>query len=113
MNKEKLIVESWKANAENWITIIENNGIESRRLATNKAIVDAVCNAKPFSVLDIGCGEGWLAKELSGNGMNITGVDVVPELIEKVRRQVAGEFIVASYEDISSGKIHYSNASSR
>jgi 2-polyprenyl-3-methyl-5-hydroxy-6-metoxy-1,4-benzoquinol methylase len=108
MNKEKLIVESWKANAENWMTIIKNNGIESRRLATNKAIVDAVCNAKPFSVLDIGCGEGWLAKELSGNGINITGVDIVPELIEKVRRQVPGEFIVASYEDIGTGKIHFS-----
>ncbi len=49
----------------NWINIIDNNGIESRRLVTNKAIIDAVCKYNPFSVLDIGCGEGWLAKRIN------------------------------------------------
>ncbi len=107
MNKEKLIIESWKANAENWMTIIENNGIESRKLATNKAIVDAVCNSNAVTVLDIGCGEGWLAQKLSEKGMMLTGVDIVPELIEKARQNVNGEFIVASYEDICFKSVHF------
>lgn len=108
MDKEKLIIQSWKANAANWITIIEGNGIESRKLATNKAIVDEVCNAEAVSILDIGCGEGWLAKELSVKGMDVTGIDVIPELVEKARQQVRGEFIVASYEDIYLRKILFS-----
>jgi len=33
------------------------------KLATNKAIIDAVCNAKVISILDKGYGEGWVAQE--------------------------------------------------
>jgi 2-polyprenyl-3-methyl-5-hydroxy-6-metoxy-1,4-benzoquinol methylase len=108
MNNEQKIINSWQVNASNWIEIIDNNGIESRRLITNKAIVEAVNKAKPFSVLDLGCGEGWLSKELHNNGMEITGVDVIPELIDKAKEKVPGNFIAASYEDIYLGKILFS-----
>ena len=108
MDKEQHIIQSWKINAGNWIDIIENNGIESRKLATNKAIVEAVSNAKPGTVLDIGCGEGWLAKELYNKGINVTGVDVIPELIEKVKQKVPGDFYVASFEDIYLNKLVFS-----
>jgi 2-polyprenyl-3-methyl-5-hydroxy-6-metoxy-1,4-benzoquinol methylase len=107
MNNEQKIITSWQANANNWIDIIDNNGIESRRLITNKSIVYAVSKAKPVTVLDIGCGEGWLSKELQQQGMEITGVDVIPELIEKAREKVPGEFFVASYEEIYSGNISF------
>lgn len=108
MNNEQKIINSWKANAGNWIDIIEQNGIESRRLVTNKAIVEAIDKVKPASVLDVGCGEGWLSKELYNNGVEITGVDVIPELVEKAKEKVAGDFIVASYEDLYSGNISFS-----
>jgi 2-polyprenyl-3-methyl-5-hydroxy-6-metoxy-1,4-benzoquinol methylase len=108
MDKEKNIVDSWQINADNWIDIIENNGIESRRLATNKAIVDAVTAVNPSSVLDIGCGEGWLLKELFDKGISVTGVDVVPGLIEKSRQKVSGHFMIASYEDIYLQRVRFS-----
>jgi 2-polyprenyl-3-methyl-5-hydroxy-6-metoxy-1,4-benzoquinol methylase len=107
MNNEQKIIDSWHANAGNWIDIIDINGIESRRLVTNKAIVDTVCKSKPSSVLDVGCGEGWLSKELYDKGIEITGVDVIPELVEKAKSKVAGNFFVASYEEIYSGKISF------
>lgn len=75
MDNEEKIIESWTANAANWIDILDNNGIESRRLVTNKAIVAAVSGNKPVSVLDLGCGEGWLAKELQEKGIEMTGID--------------------------------------
>jgi 2-polyprenyl-3-methyl-5-hydroxy-6-metoxy-1,4-benzoquinol methylase len=110
MNNEQKIINSWQANAANWIDIIDNNGIESRRLITNNAIVNAVCNDKPASVLDIGCGEGWLSKELHDKGIEITGVDVIPELIEKAKQKASGNFFVASYEDIYLNKISFSKS---
>ena len=100
MTNEQKIINSWQANAANWIDIIDSNGIESRRLITNKAIVEAVCEVKPLSVLDIGCGEGWLSKELYNNGIAMTGVDVIPDLIEKAKEKNIGKFIIASCEDI-------------
>lgn len=108
MTNEQKIIHSWQANAANWIDIIDNNGIESRKLITNKTIVDAVGAVKPLSILDIGCGEGWLSKELYINGIAVTGVDVIPELIEKAKEKTMGNFFVASYEDIYSNKISFS-----
>ena len=108
MNNEQKIINSLQVNAANWIDIIDSNGIESRRLITNKAIVEAICNVKPVSVLDIGCGEGWLSKELYNNGIEMTGVDVIPDLIEKAKEKTIGNFFVASYEDIYLKKIIFS-----
>ena len=105
MSNEQKIINSWQVNAGNWIDIIDNNSIESRKLATNKAIVNAVCKSKPASVLDVGCGEGWLSKALQDTGIEIYGVDVIPELIDKAKQKVKGDFWVASYEDITIGKI--------
>ena len=102
MDKEQHIIESWQANAGNWINLIESNGIESRRLVTNKAILDAILSSRPSFVFDIGCGEGWLAKELSKLGIRVCGADVIPELIAKAKERSTGNFFVASYEDIYS-----------
>jgi 2-polyprenyl-3-methyl-5-hydroxy-6-metoxy-1,4-benzoquinol methylase len=107
MDKEKDILRSWEVNAVNWADLIQRNGIESRRVATNKAIIDAVSAHHPNSVLDVGCGEGWLVKELNDRGMTVIGFDAIPELINKARQKSKSEFIVASYEDIYSGKIKF------
>ncbi len=107
MDNEKKIIDSWKINAGNWISIIDENGIASRVEATNKAIIDAICYAKPMTVLDIGCGEGWLLKQLSEKGMYVMGIDVVPELIESAKQKVTGDLKIGSYEDIAEGKISF------
>lgn len=105
MDKEKQIINSWAANASNWISIIDSNGIESRRLVTNNAIVSTVMKDKPSSVLDIGCGEGWLAKELYEQGITVDGVDVIPGLIQAASKKNPGHFFTGSYQDIAAGKI--------
>jgi len=108
MNREQQIIESWKVNAANWIGIIDKNGIESRRVVTNQAIIEAVCKYSPLSVWDIGCGEGWLARVLAEKGIEITGTDIVQEFIEVAGRRTEGDFFVASYEDIASGTFTFS-----
>lgn len=107
MDNEKSILESWQVNAGNWIDLISRNGIESRKIATNQAIIDAVSGWAPQKVLDLGCGEGWLALALSNRGMQVDGVDAIPELITEVRKKLPGNFYIASYEDISKGLIQF------
>ena len=102
---DEKIVQSWLKNASPWTTAVRQNQIESRRLVTNRAIVDAVLSRSPRTVLDIGCGEGWLVRTLAESGVKAIGVDVVAALIEDAARAGGGEFRVASYEEIAAGEV--------
>ena len=101
---DKRIVESWSKNAGPWTRAAHEKQIDSRRQVTDQAIVEAVLSRSPTSVLDIGCGEGWLARELSGRGIDVLGIDVTVQLIEEAQRAGGGQFRVASYEDIAAGR---------
>ena len=100
------VIDSWRTNAAPWSEAVRNQRIESRRLVTDRAVIDAVVSVKPRSVLDLGCGEGWLTRALAERGMRVTGVDAVPALIEAAQKAGGGDFRVASYEDIAAGALH-------
>lgn len=102
------IVESWGNNAPSWTVAVRAGQIESRRLITDQAIVDAILSRSPRSVLDIGCGEGWLARELATRNIHVVGVDVVPKFIEEAQRAGGGDFRVMSYEEMAAGKLSVS-----
>jgi 2-polyprenyl-3-methyl-5-hydroxy-6-metoxy-1,4-benzoquinol methylase len=99
------IIHSWHKNASPWTDAVRGNQIESRTLVTNRAIIDAVLSRSAQTVLDIGCGEGWLVRALGERGVRSIGVDVVPALIEQASRAGGGEFSVASYEQIAAGEL--------
>ena len=102
---DEKIVDSWEKNASPWSEAVRGGHIESRKLITNRAVVEAVLSHSPKSVLDIGCGEGWLIRELSSQVPNLVGVDVVPGLIEQAKSAGGGNFLVVSYEDIAAGAL--------
>lgn len=90
------IERSWRANAAAWTDAVREGRIASRRLATDRAIVDAVLGLAPRRVLDLGCGEGWLARALSAHGISVVGVDASAPLVEAARR-AGGDFHVCPY----------------
>lgn len=92
---------SWIANADSWTSAVRDRKIESRRLATDAAILEAVLDQHPQTVLDLGCGEGWLARALAGHGIAVTGVDASPALIEAARERGGGEFHVKAYDELA------------
>jgi SAM-dependent methyltransferase len=91
--------QSWIENAEVWIAAVRDRTIESRRLATDQAVLEAVLECQPKTVLDVGCGEGWLVRALRGKGINASGVDRSPPLVEAARA-LGGDFEVCSYQEL-------------
>ncbi|MDH5356496.1 MAG: class I SAM-dependent methyltransferase [Gammaproteobacteria bacterium] len=102
---DKNIVDSWLDNAKPWVTAIRENEIESRIQITNKAIIETILQKSPKTVLDIGCGEGWLARELNKTGINVLGIDAIPELVASATEEGGGIFKVISYDDLIEGAI--------
>ena len=99
LNDESIIF-SWHKNATPWVQAIKNNAIESRKLITNKSIITTIQSLSGETVIDIGCGEGWLTRELSAIGYKVTGIDVVPELIAAAKCQSNNEYYLLPYENI-------------
>ncbi len=101
MSKE--IISSWKKNAGEWIKVIQDNSIPSRKF-TNKAIVDTIAELKGIKMVDIGCGEGWLTREMNSLGWTTTGLDATEHLIEEAKKNSDHFFEVFTFEDIIAGK---------
>jgi SAM-dependent methyltransferase len=95
------ISRSWDANASAWSTAVRERQIESRRVATDAAIVSAVLEQHPQTVLDLGCGEGWLARALADHGIEVTGIDGSAALIEAARQLGGGEFHALPYHELA------------
>lgn len=92
---------SWVANSSAWCEAVRKQRIESRRLVTDAAVVSAILEQSPRRVLDVGCGEGWLARALSVHGIDVTGIDGSAPLIEAAQALGGGTFIAASYEEVA------------
>jgi SAM-dependent methyltransferase len=100
MGSQEQLRRSWIANASVWSETVRAQKIESRRVATDAAILDAITSCNPGDVLDLGCGEGWLARALSGRRCTVTGVDASPALIEAAQKLGGGTFRVLPYEEL-------------
>lgn len=107
MDYSAKIIESWNVNAEKWITTINNEEIESRKLVTNRAIIDAVMEYHPASIIDIGCGEGWLTRELQKKGLSVLGIDGIEPLIKNAIDKGGEHYAVCSYKDLVAGKLTF------
>lgn len=98
---KETLEKSWTANAEGWTQAVREGRIESRRVATDSAIVDAVQACNPRRALDVGCGEGWLVRALNRHGVEVVGVDASAPLIEAARAEGSGLFYLRSYDEIA------------
>lgn len=89
------IIDSWYGNAKAWINAIKNEEIESRKMITNDAIFNTIIHHKPKKILDIGCGEGWLARALANKNIDFFGIDAIPTLIDYANKMSEAKFDVS------------------
>jgi SAM-dependent methyltransferase len=97
---EAQLQSSWISNAAAWTDAVRQGRIPSRKAGTDTAILEAVREFSRCAVLDLGCGEGWLARALSSEGYTVTGVDASASLIAEASKAGGGVFFAASYQDV-------------
>ncbi|BFT62825.1 methyltransferase domain-containing protein [Pseudomonas moorei] len=102
---ESTLLQSWNHNAQAWIEAIRTGAIESRLNVTNQAIVLAVLGRQPERVLDLGCGEGWLLRELEKRGIDAVGVDGDATLVEAARAAGTSQVHRATYEELVQARV--------
>jgi 2-polyprenyl-3-methyl-5-hydroxy-6-metoxy-1,4-benzoquinol methylase len=81
-----------------WTNAVRTQALETRRLVTYDAILNSVLTCGGNRILDVGCGEGWLAHELFKKEKDVTGFDVSPNLIGQAGKESAVKFHILSYE---------------
>jgi 2-polyprenyl-3-methyl-5-hydroxy-6-metoxy-1,4-benzoquinol methylase len=92
---------SWERNASAWTDAVRERRIASRNAGTDAAIIEAVQRMHPHGVLDVGCGEGWLARVLAGRGCRVVGIDASAALIDSARKLGGGTFEAMTYESLA------------
>jgi hypothetical protein len=76
---------AYVSNADFWIKVIRENLDRYRTELTDRVILDAVHPAPGETILDAGCGEGWLSRACTEAGAQVVGVDNCLPFIEAAR----------------------------
>lgn len=103
-----VVRESYDHVADNHAQMVETTGVGDIRThprleASIDAFADTVRGLGP--VLDVGCGPGTVASYLAERGLDMSGVDLSPRMIENARRlHPHRRFSVASATDLHLGE---------
>jgi 2-polyprenyl-3-methyl-5-hydroxy-6-metoxy-1,4-benzoquinol methylase len=98
---EHRLITSWEANAEAWTSAVRESQIASRIAATNNAILSALARFPKGRLLDVGCGEGWLARAATEQGWTVTGIDASASLIQRAQEISDASYVVIEYSQIA------------
>ncbi|MFD5322617.1 class I SAM-dependent DNA methyltransferase [Streptomyces sp. NPDC127092] len=103
-----VVRDSYDRVADNYADMVLNTGIgDIRRHPWLKASIDAFADSVGGlgPVLDVGCGPGTVTAYLDERGLDVSGVDLSPRMIENARRlHPQCRFSVASATDLGLGE---------
>lgn len=99
----------WDSNASFWVRIIREHRDKYRNELTDPAMLKAIGASTGMTVLDAGCGEGYLSRILARRGATVTGVDSSGKLIEAARTQSHTDGLPISFDAASVDELPYAD----
>jgi 2-polyprenyl-3-methyl-5-hydroxy-6-metoxy-1,4-benzoquinol methylase len=78
--------DPWDVNAAFWIQIIRERQDRYRTDLTDPALMTAIGPAEGLTILDAGCGEGYLSRVLAKAGAIVTGIDLSDSLVAAAKK---------------------------
>ncbi|KXH75554.1 MAG: hypothetical protein AM326_08905 [Candidatus Thorarchaeota archaeon SMTZ-45] len=80
------IREQWDTNADAFVDLIGGEGTPHHKKILNPCVERLLGNVKDKTLLDAGCGDGYLSRYYAKKGAIVTGVDISPKLIDVARK---------------------------
>ncbi|HET7463982.1 MAG TPA: class I SAM-dependent methyltransferase, partial [Longimicrobium sp.] len=85
---ESHVEARWNTIADWWTDRMKDDGDSFRKHLLTPAILDQLGELRGCSVLDAGCGEGYLSRIIKAQGAaRVTGVDISGALLDAARRR--------------------------
>lgn len=94
-NLKNEIILRWNLNAEWWSNKIADNNPHLHYTILTSEIINLVDNVNGKSILDAGCGDGYLSRLLTNLGGEVTGIDVSEKMIS-----IAKEYSISKNDKI-------------
>jgi ubiquinone/menaquinone biosynthesis C-methylase UbiE len=79
---EEEILKLWDDRAAQWDIQVGEDGDSNRILNSDPVLWNFAGDVAGLSVLDAGCGTGYLTRQLCLKGASVTGVDFSPQMLE-------------------------------
>jgi SAM-dependent methyltransferase len=95
---------AWDDAAEAWAEALRGR-LDPARAVADAAMVELVRQVPSGPVLDAGCGEGWLARELAAHRHKVTAFDAAPVMLELALREGEGaaDYRLLNFDDAVAG----------
>ncbi len=94
---EERIREQWETNAEAFSGLIDGRGTPHHRSILNPCVEKLLGEVRGKKLLDVGCGEGYLARYYAKKGAIVTAIDLSQRLIETAEQLSVIEGIEIDY----------------
>ncbi len=85
----------WNANAEDWHVQVGHEGDLNRRINSDPVLWSFLGDISGLTVLDAGCGTGYLSRKLAERGARVVAVDAAERMIDIARRESPAELDIS------------------
>lgn len=101
------VQSNWNANADLWHDLYDDDGDENRRYQSDEPMLSLLGDVDSKRVLDVGSGNGYLARKLANAGAMVTGIELSDRFLEIARAREEGEQLGITFYHGSAGNMDF------